>query len=244
MPCLTTGAPAPAATIAAIVEMFTDIDRSPPVPTTSSTPAGDRRAGWRASYIASTSPSTSSMVSPLARSATAKPAICDRRRLAGEDLAHRPGGLVGAQVARRAISAREHLGPGGHGAGYRRLRPVGRAPGPASAAAGRRPRRAAIGSSGCGTARVGARPGRQPGVLRAAGQHQDRRAPVDLVLELLGDAHAAGGHGLAVEDRQVDAAGVHLLDARPARWPPRRTPARAGRGGGGGRAPGSPAGGC
>ena len=36
LPCLTTLAPAPAATIAAIVEMLTDIERSPPVPTTSS----------------------------------------------------------------------------------------------------------------------------------------------------------------------------------------------------------------
>ena len=35
LPCLTTGTPAAATTIAAIVEMFTVLDRSPPVPTMS-----------------------------------------------------------------------------------------------------------------------------------------------------------------------------------------------------------------
>jgi hypothetical protein len=73
-PCLTTVTPAAAATIAAIVEMFTEKDRSPPVPTTSSTrPATGSGVAW--AYIASTRPSISSTVSPLARSATAKPAI-------------------------------------------------------------------------------------------------------------------------------------------------------------------------
>ncbi len=75
LPCLTTGTPAPAATIAAIVEMFTEKDRSPPVPTTSSTRPGTT-SGVACSYIASTSPWSSSTVSPLARSATANPAIC------------------------------------------------------------------------------------------------------------------------------------------------------------------------
>ena len=74
MPCFTTGAPAPAATIAAIVEMFTDIDRSPPVPTMSSTRPGTC-SGVAWAYIASTSPSSSSIVSPLLRRATANPAI-------------------------------------------------------------------------------------------------------------------------------------------------------------------------
>ena len=54
LPCLTTGAPAPAATIAAIVEMFTDIDRSPPVPTTSSSRPGIVERGG----VRRTSPST------------------------------------------------------------------------------------------------------------------------------------------------------------------------------------------
>ena len=76
MPCLTTVAPAPAATIAAIEEMLTDIDRSPPVPTTSSSRPGTV-SGEPAAYIASISPVSSATVSPLARSATANPAIWD-----------------------------------------------------------------------------------------------------------------------------------------------------------------------
>ena len=73
LPCLTTLAPAPAATIAAIVEMFTLIDRSPPVPTTSRSRPGTS-IGVRAAYIASASPETSSTVSPLAFRPMAKPA--------------------------------------------------------------------------------------------------------------------------------------------------------------------------
>jgi hypothetical protein len=74
LPCLTTRAPAPAATIAAMVEMFTLIDRSPPVPTTSSDRPG-MVSRVATSYIASSRPVTSSIVSPLLRRATAKPAI-------------------------------------------------------------------------------------------------------------------------------------------------------------------------
>ncbi len=74
LPCLTTVTPAPAATIAAIVEMFTENDRSPPVPTTSSVrPSTASGVAW--AYIASTRPCTSSTVSPFERRATAKPAI-------------------------------------------------------------------------------------------------------------------------------------------------------------------------
>ena len=74
LPCLTTCAPAPAATIAAIVEMLTDIERSPPVPTTSSRRPGTEILVARPS-IAAARPASSSTVSPLARSATANPAI-------------------------------------------------------------------------------------------------------------------------------------------------------------------------
>ena len=49
----------------------------------------------------------------------------------------------------------------------------------------------------------------QPSCLRAISD-DDRRAVVDLVLELPGQSHAAGGLGLAVEDRDVDAALVEL----------------------------------
>ena len=74
-PCLTTLAPAAAATIAAIVEMFTVFARSPPVPTTST--ASRSRVTWTAlASIAELRPSISSSVSPLARSATSRAASC------------------------------------------------------------------------------------------------------------------------------------------------------------------------
>ncbi len=75
LPCLTTSAPAPAATIADIVEMLTVIARSAPVPTTSSTRPGTEM-GVACSSMPSESPTSSSMVSPLVRSAIANPAIC------------------------------------------------------------------------------------------------------------------------------------------------------------------------
>ena len=115
------------------------------------------------------------MVSPLARSATAKPAIC-----AGVASPARISPI--AQAVWSAVRSvprdqrGEHLGPR-----VARSRSV---PG-RSAAAGRDPRARAArttasascsGSIGCGHGAVGARPGGQPGVLRAAGQHQDRRA--------------------------------------------------------------------
>ncbi len=75
LPCLTTGTPAAAMTIAAIVETFTVPTTSPPVPTMSSA-IGSTSNGTAASRIASRKPTTSSTVSPFARSATAKAAIC------------------------------------------------------------------------------------------------------------------------------------------------------------------------
>ena len=74
-PCLTTRAPAAAATTAPIVEMFTVCARSPPVPTMS-TRSPEMLIGVACWYIASASPVTSAVVSPLARSATANAAIC------------------------------------------------------------------------------------------------------------------------------------------------------------------------
>ena len=103
LPCLTTVTPAPAATIAAMVEMLTVMARSPPVPTTStaaSRPATVERRSARGVHRLD-QPAISAEVSPLARSATANPAIWAGRGLAGHDLAHRPGGLVGGEVARR-----------------------------------------------------------------------------------------------------------------------------------------------
>ena len=97
LPCLTTGAPAPAATIAAMVEMFTDIDRSPPVPTTSST-RPRTVSGVACAYIAVDE--ALELVDGLALGAQRDREAGDlgRRGLPGEDLRHRPGGLVAAQV--------------------------------------------------------------------------------------------------------------------------------------------------
>ncbi len=82
LPCLTTRTPAPATTIAAMVEMFTVCARSPPVPTTSTAsracaaPSTEPRSTRAAApSIASTSPAISPAVSPLARSATMNAAI-------------------------------------------------------------------------------------------------------------------------------------------------------------------------
>ncbi len=75
LPCLTTGAPAPAMTMAAIVEMLTVLARSPPVPTMSTARSGTCTRTACASML-SARPVTSDAVSPLARSATAKPANC------------------------------------------------------------------------------------------------------------------------------------------------------------------------
>lgn len=75
LPCLTTLAPAPAATTAAMVEMLTVFARSPPEPTTSTASLG-RPIGVARASMASAKPAISSTVSPFARRATRKPAIC------------------------------------------------------------------------------------------------------------------------------------------------------------------------
>src|SRR5262249_51937127 len=79
LPCLATRTPAPAATSAASVEMFTVPDRSPPVPHVSTTgPPGPSRGMSTVCANRSmvrASAASSAAVSPLARSATAKPAI-------------------------------------------------------------------------------------------------------------------------------------------------------------------------
>src|SRR5262249_23698217 len=67
-------APAAAATIAPIVEMFTVWARSPPVPTRS-TAGPEMSIGAACLSMPAARPDTSATVSPLARSATANPAI-------------------------------------------------------------------------------------------------------------------------------------------------------------------------
>src|SRR5579875_199391 len=61
---------------------------------------------------------------------------------------------------------------------------------------------------------VGPRPGRQPSVVGAPRDQQDRRAVVDLVLGLAAHAHSPGWLGLAVEHHDLHAAGVEQLQQR------------------------------
>src|SRR5918999_4067896 len=199
LPCLTPRAPAPAATIAAIVEMFTDIDRSPPVPTTSSSRPGTL-IEWPAASIASASPETSSVVSPLTRRPTASPASWEGVASPANTSpsAHRACSTLRSCPATRVESTSGHVMVTGGLGGRRHARLQQR-----DHCLGELDRVDRVGYGG-----LGARPGGQPRVLRAADEHQDRRAPVDLVLELLGDAHASGRHRLAVEDGQVDVARV------------------------------------
>ena len=75
LPCLTTRAPAAAATIAAMVETLTVLARSPPEPTTSTAGPGTS-IGVAKSSIVSARPASSSTVSPLQRSATTNAACC------------------------------------------------------------------------------------------------------------------------------------------------------------------------
>src|SRR5262249_38357370 len=79
LPCFATRTPAPAATSAARVEMLTVPDRSPPVPHVSTTgppgPSSGMSTVWANCSIVRASAASSADVSPLARSATAKPAI-------------------------------------------------------------------------------------------------------------------------------------------------------------------------
>ena len=113
MPCLTTFAPVPATTMADMVEMLTVLAPSPPVPTMSTVGPGTSIT-LACSYIVRTRPAISSTVSPLARSATANPAIWASRRLAAHDAVHGPGGGVRAQVLSRPAASsvrRARCGP-------------------------------------------------------------------------------------------------------------------------------------
>src|SRR5919204_1388077 len=73
-PCFATGMPAPAATMAAAVEILKVPARSPPVPQVSMVPSGTS-SGVAWVRIDSTNPVISSTVSPLARRAIKRPAV-------------------------------------------------------------------------------------------------------------------------------------------------------------------------
>ena len=109
LPCLTTRTPAAAVTMAAMVEMLTVWARSPPVPTTSTIGPGTR-SGLASSSITLASPVTSSTVSPLARSATAKPAICAEVAIPDmiSRIAHAVSSAVRCSPESRAVSSAGH----------------------------------------------------------------------------------------------------------------------------------------
>ncbi|BBY53282.1 hypothetical protein MKOR_05330 [Mycolicibacillus koreensis] len=78
LPCLTTGMPAAATTIAAIVDRLTVLTPSPPVPTTSTVSAPTASAGIRRAWasITSASSATSPEVGPFIFIDTPNAAIC------------------------------------------------------------------------------------------------------------------------------------------------------------------------
>src|SRR5215212_1941968 len=212
LPCLTTLAPAAAATIAAIVEILTVFERSPPLPTTS-TAGPPIPIGVANSIITSASPVSSSTVSPLLRSPMTNAAICagvasplricpmaqevaeavwssPRTRLlrsSGQFIVTTPrsgqrGGPCHCGLCR-------HLGPQQFCDRSRQSDWINR--------------------MRYGT--IGSRPGRQPRIVRASDQQHDWRTPQDLVLELATQSHPARG-SLTVQDRQVDTTGIHRAD--------------------------------
>ena len=178
------------------------VGRSPPEPTTS-TACSAISIGVANSSMVSASADSSSTVSPLAAQGDDEGGQLRRRRRTGQDLAI-------AQAERRAVSGprpdQDQLGQPSLGqavTGGQRC--VVRAARPGPQQVGRRPPAA-------GPGRPGARRHRRPATRSPA--RRRRRRPVstriggqsmDLVLELPAQAHAAG-HGLTVQDGQVDAA--------------------------------------
>jgi hypothetical protein len=181
LPCLTTGSPVAATTIEAIVEMLTVLDRSPPVPTTSTTRRRRPASGtaWRTRTscrraLRPRPPSHPWHAAPPRRRRSA------RGRLAGQDLGHRPRRLRGRQVV-PGHQRPEHLGPGQcrpsrQVSAAARGQPLAHEPG---GGVGQHHRVERVRHHG-----VGPRPGGQPAVLRTSDQHQHRRGVEDLVLEL------------------------------------------------------------
>ena len=203
LPCLATRAPAPAATSADIVERLTVLARSPPVPTTSSSgPATCTRSPTAS--IASTRPVCSAGVSPLARSSTANAASWDGDASPAmiSAIAQAVSAASSGSPRSSVLSTAGQLCPPVTALPYRRTgTPRARSRSSCATVSA-----AATGSSGTVDRGVGERPGGQPPVVPPAEQDADRRAVFYLVFQLPADAHPAGRLGLAVEDRDVDAA--------------------------------------
>ena len=205
-----------------MVEMFTVWARSPPVPTTStasarsraaSTRVGVRRASprpgrrsrpgsrpWRAarprSRRSAAAVALPAMISPIAQAVSAVESSSPR-----SSAASRCGQVRSPTARRRRVSGRRWT--------QRRARHSGGAV--AQQAGDGLP-------GGDRVERVGQRGvdlgvGGQPAVGGPGDHHAGRRAVVDLVLELAGDAQAAGRRGLAVEHQQVDVVVVDQPDA-------------------------------
>src|SRR4051812_14750258 len=228
LPCLTTVTPAAAVMMAAIVEMFTVLARSPPVPTMSTasvrTFSGSSTRVALAS-MASTRPASSPGVSPLARSAIANPAICTGVALPAmiSPMAQAVSAVASSSPRSRALvrfgQVRAPMAGLRRGYGSRLWWSIGSRV-PRSAQVAHRAQRNGAGAAraehrGDGLARgdrvervgqalVDLRVGREPAVGGAGQHHADRRGRRVLVLGLPGDAEAAGRGGLAVQHHQVD----------------------------------------
>ncbi len=75
LPCLATATPAPATTKVAVVEML-KVERPPPVPQVSMNGPAGGVTRWARARMVDARPASSAAVSPLARRATRKPAVC------------------------------------------------------------------------------------------------------------------------------------------------------------------------
>src|SRR5689334_21558375 len=214
LPCLATRAPAEAATMAPIVEMFTVRAPSPPVPTRSTSGPGMLSGVARAS-ITSASPPSSPTVSPFIRSATPNPAICVGVAAPSmiSFIAHPASSAVSVSPLTSApISAgqvvRESMAPP-----HRQVMVADRsglgggAPGTCAHQAGQRGGQGAR-LDGVADHRFRARPGGEPAFVRPADDQQHRRAVMNLILGLPAHAHAAGRLGLAVQHHHLDLTGV------------------------------------
>ena len=190
--------------------MFTVCAWSPPVPTTSTARPVHRHPPGVAQHRLGQPGDLRGRLA-LAAQRHQEPRELDGGRVAREHLVHHPRGVLRVQVGARD-QAGEQRGPGLLNVSAIRARPAQRARGQPAAGAAQH-----VGDGLGGGQRVervhehrvGLRPGGQPTVVPPPHRHDDRRAVGDLVLELPGQAHAAGGLGLAVEDREVDAARVH-----------------------------------